>query len=122
MFMSIEELKEKGWENFTQEDWAYLRQNGIVNWFGPSNNIILRILLKKLAPLFKEASADIHDWNYYIWGYEEDRVKADFGFYKRIVEDVYSDENKRNLYYASLTYIYFVAVRFLGSGRYNYSK
>lgn len=47
--------------------------------------------------MFRESNANIHDINYFIGGTENDRIKADEGFFMRLVRD--SFQTKRKIVY-----------------------
>lgn len=68
--------------------------------------------------MFREANADIHDLNYNIGGNEEDRIKADNGFFIRLIRD--SLKSNWKLYYIGLSIIFYLTVRQFGGKYFNY--
>lgn len=69
--------------------------------------------------MFREANADIHDLNFLKWGTEEDRLRADNGFFIRLIRD--SLKARWTLYYIGLSIIFYLAVRQFGGKYFNYS-
>ena len=64
--------------------------------------------------LFK-ASCNQHDFYYWRGGSEEDRLKADDSFYEAMLVDV-----SCSVWYKTVAYIYYIAVRLCGSKYFNY--
>lgn len=120
MARTLEDIRRLEYYELTNADWELLNREWITNGFGPSWNWFLAIILRTLAPLFDEASANIHDFSYWKWGGEWDRRNADFGFFERMVYDISSSKLKMSLRYATLAYIFFVAVRIRGKKYFNY--
>ncbi len=75
-----------------------------------------------LAAFFK-ASCDLHDLSYGIGGSEEDRIKADCGFLKAMLQDCERIENSiKRKYYMAWAYLYFLAVRLEGWKYFDYTE
>jgi hypothetical protein len=70
-------LKRLHYTLVTRKEWQELRTVGIVNGFGPSGDRILHAIIRIMAPMFRESSADIHDFTYWQGGTEEDRKNCD---------------------------------------------
>jgi len=68
-----------------------------------------------------EASADIHDYNYYKGGAESDRSRADEWFLKYMLIDCQKLDWIRRVYYVLLAYLYYNAVRLFGWKYFNYN-
>lgn len=69
------------------------------------------------------ASCQVHDEAYTVGGNKDDRLKADLGFFWRMLEDVNKLENyklkKKAVKYAI---IYYICVRMFGWLSFNYGK
>ena len=75
-----------------------------------------------LAAFFK-ASCDLHDLSYILGGTEEDRIKADCGFLKAMLQDCERIEsNIKRKYYITWAYLYFAAVRAFGWKYFDYTE
>lgn len=98
-------------DQLTQFDWNFLKTKGICNGFGPSSWKVLNFILNRVSPAFNIASADIHDLNYFRWGTEADRKKADEWFLKYMLLDCQNFTWIKRIYYTILAYMYFWAVR-----------
>ena len=73
-----------------------------------------------LAAFFK-ASCDLHDLSYILGGTEEDRIKADCGFLKAMLQDCELIESSiKRKYYMAWAYLYFLAVRLEGWKHFDY--
>lgn len=70
------------------------------------------------------ASCCHHDWNYTIGGEEKDRKKADYQFYKEMLNDAlrYKSKFLIMIKYLTIAWIYYISVRLGGKKCYNYRK
>ena len=79
-------------------------------------------IFKPPHAVFFNASCDLHDLSYYIGGNEADRLKADLGFLRAMLNDC--DRIKNNIikkaYYTTWAYLYYFAVRNFGSKYFEY--
>lgn len=67
------------------------------------------------------ASCQIHDENYTLGGTKEDRLKADLGFFWRMLEDANRIEDvKLKKSAVRLAIIYYICVRMFGFLSFNY--
>jgi len=66
--------------------------------------------MKRLHIVFVEASCQIHDMVYWQGGTEEDRKKADLGFFTRIIADIEKYKGG-TLKYTIYALIFYYAVR-----------
>lgn len=107
-------------KEINSQEWNILRREGICNGFGPSSWKILNWILKKVSPAFSIASADIHDLNYFRWGTEEDRKRADEGFLKYMLRDCQNFDWLKRVKYVLLSYLYFIAVKLLWKKHFQY--
>lgn len=69
--------------------------------------------------MFREANADWHDLNYNKGWTEEDRIKADNGFFIRLIQDSLKTWWLKG-YYIGLSIIFYLAVRQFGNKYFNY--
>lgn len=109
-----------------------LREKWIINWFWPSNiSWIAKFLINKLKKIAIksgrtrfESDADYHDYNYYLGGSENDRKKADRGFFQRLIKDTLELDLWwfSELYYVGVCIIAYRLVRRFGKKHFNYKK
>ena len=65
--------------------------------------------------LFFKASCDIHDISYTMGGSEIDRIRADTGFLRAMIQDCERVEGIKKSYLLTWAYLYYFAVRLFGS-------
>lgn len=68
------------------------------------------------------ASCNQHDFYYWRGGNEEDRLKADNEFYEAMKIDVNEAVWYKRWYYGIAAYVYYKAVRLVGSRYFSYGK
>ena len=79
------------------------------------------IILPPYAMFFKSSCA-LHDESYGIGGNEEDRIKADVGFLRAMLQDCERINNSiTKKYYIFWAHLYFVAVRLYGAKYFKYA-
>lgn len=124
---TLEHYREVSYKDLTDRDFDFLRENGVCNGCGGAGddvkNVLIRWILqwslKQLRVVFIEASCDIHDFSYWKGGMEEDRQKADMGFFKKIINDI--DKTDSNVIkYSILAMIFYYSVHFGGKSYFNY--
>lgn len=69
--------------------------------------------------MFREASWDRHDFNYYVWWTESDRIKADQWFFLRLVKDSLKTWYLQ-VYYLPISIIFYLSVRIFGGKYFKY--
>ena len=126
---NLQELSSCHFSEVTPEEWLFLENEWIVNdcwwaWNDIKNRFIrwfLRFILRFLKWVFIEASCKIHDFKYWQGWTEDDRYKADFWFYKKIISDI-SEKNWFFclLWYTILALVFYGAVRVGGKSYFNY--
>jgi len=103
-----------------------LRAKWIVNWVWPQKSIwgvnYLIDCITNSLDIDIEASGDMHDLNYYIGWTEEDKQKADRGFFTRLIDDIMKANFNlaKEWFYIILAYIAYVWVRSFGYKHFNY--
>ena len=123
----LEEYKKMSYKDLTPSDWDFLTTYEIVNGCGGAgkdvkNRLIRWIItkvMKRLRIAFFYADCNIHDFSYWKWGSDEDRKKADIGFFKKIIEDIdlYDSDTIKYTFYAL---VFYYAVRIGGKSYFNY--
>lgn len=68
------------------------------------------------------ASCNHHDFNYWVGGTEEDRLRADKGFYNAMKVDIASKPIQFRPYYHVWAYTYYKSVRLIGGKYFNYGR
>ena len=92
--------------------------NILINGCGAKASII-----RPPHAIFFKSSCDLHDLSYVLGGTEEDRIKADCGFLKAMLQDCERIENSiKRKYYIAWAYLYFMAVRAFGWQYFDYGK
>lgn len=66
------------------------------------------------------ASCNQHDFYYWRGGTELDRKKADDAFYEMMKVDAGKEQGIKKLHYLTWAYVYYKAVRLVGSKFFNY--
>ena len=110
--------------SFSKAEWQLLRAYGIVNGYWPRNAPILRKLLKWLAPMFREANADLHDFSFKKWGSIEDFHKSNRWFFMALVRDSITIKKHSFLlflYYIFLSLVFYEAVELFWKRYFNFS-
>ena len=78
-------------------------------------------IIKPPFAIFFKSSCDIHDVSYLQGGTEEDRVEADIGFFRYLLNDCNRISNRTKRYkYLIWCYLYFIAVRTFGHKYFSY--
>jgi hypothetical protein len=75
--------------------------------------------MKRLRIIFVEASCNIHDFSYWKGGTEENRKKADIGFFKAIISDI-DKYDAGTIKYTIYALIFYYAVKLGGKSYFNY--
>lgn len=123
------EYRKMHYSELNSADFAFLLDQGIINWcWGAGSSVknrlirwIIKKVMKRLHIVFVEASCQIHDFSYFKWGTEDDRYKADMGFFKAIISDIW----EKNwfftvLWYTAIALIFYGAVRIGWKSYFNY--
>jgi len=71
-------------------------------------------IIKPPYSAFFKASCALHDESYYIGHTEEDRIKADIGFFRAMLVDCQRLTGLQKQKYVIWAHIYFIAVRAFG--------
>jgi hypothetical protein len=117
--LTKEEIQE--YKNKWIINWAWPKIKDEWNWFIKIGVMILNFTLTKLTPHFFQASADYHDYWYYIGGDERRRAECDNKFFYymcRDIEWIRSIWLRIKLY--TLAFIFFLAVRIFWKYSFNY--
>lgn len=124
-------LKRTHYSQLTPKDLLYLMSIQVCNWCGWNGESffarmvrsILRFLLMILKATFFEASCMIHDFTYWQWGTWTDRLKDDWGFFVRILKDIFilNKNPIRIAFYIVIDILFFVAVRCFGWMYFNFT-
>ena len=117
-------LERKKMTNFTKDfneiEWFILKQDLERQGFKGECSFVKNFM--KTASNKFNASCTIHDICYTIGNTEEDRRKADFGFYRRCVMNaLHSKSPHIFLWYVSIATIWYFAVRCFGWLAFNYT-
>lgn len=98
------------------EDLTPYQRAVILNGCGGKGSII-----RPPYGLFFESSCNKHDFSYWVGGTEEDRIKADIGFFRAMLEDCQRFTGTTKTKYIVWAHVYFMAVRAFGSKYFNYT-
>lgn len=86
--------------------------------YWPSNSVFISYLLTYISLKigFKLANAKIHDDSYNLWWTENDRIRADTWFLRKLLIDSWQKKYK-----IFLAYIFYFSVRCFGKKYFNYN-
>jgi hypothetical protein len=86
----INTLINKKWEQITPQERQYLRDSGVLNWFGGAGQSwISRKFIGLILKDFNIASADKHDLWYIKWWDSAKRKECDEKFYQAMLQDIF---------------------------------